>query len=66
MSFTALLKLPDGQFGRQQAGLLCMLEAGMQKYKEFIIVTGALDLKGDIVIGGFDRKFQDINGKPMN
>ena len=66
MSFTALLRLPDDQFGRQQAGLLDMLEAGMQKYRDFIIATGALDLKGDIVIGGFDRKFQDINGKPMN
>ena len=66
MSLTTLLKLPDDEFGRQQAGLLDMVEAGMQKYRDFIIVTGALDLKGDIVIGAPDRKFKDITGKPIN
>ena len=66
MSLASLLKLPDDEFGRQQAGLLDMLEAGMQKYRDFIIKTGALDLKGDIVIGAPDRKFKDITGKPIN
>lgn len=66
MSLTAMLKLPEDQFGRQQAGLLDMLEAGMQKYRDLIIETGALDLEGDIIVGALDRKFKDITGKAIN
>ena len=66
MSLTTLLKLPDDQFGRQQAGLLDMLEAGMQKYRDIMADSSALDLEGDIVIGGFDRKFKDVTGKAIN
>lgn len=65
-SLTTLLEIPDDQFQQQQAGLLELLEAGMQKYRDFIVETGALDLKGNIVIGGYDRKFKDLTGKAMN
>ena len=66
MSLTTLLKLPDDQFGRQQAGLLDMLEAGMQICRDAMVESGMLDLEGDIVIGGFDRKFRDATGKAIN
>ena len=66
MLLSALLRLPDDQFEKQQAGLLEMLEAGMQKYKQFITDSGALNLKGDITIGAPDRKFTDVNGKAVN
>ena len=65
-SLSTLLKLPDDQFKKQQAGLLEMLEAGMQTYKNYMIETGAMDLKGDIVIGGLDRKLKDLTGKAIN
>ena len=66
MSLSTLLRLPDDQFEKQQAGLLEMLDAGMQNYKQFITDSGALDLKGDIMIGAPDRKFMDITGKAVN
>ncbi len=66
MSLSTLLRLPDDQFEKQQAALLEMLEAGMQIYKKAMTETGALDLKGDIIIGGFDRKFKDATGKAIN
>ena len=66
MSLTTLLKLPDDQFRRQQAGFLDMLGAGMQIYRDVMVESGALDLKGDIVIGGWDRKFKDMTGKAIN
>lgn len=66
MSLTTLLKLPNDLFVRQQAGLLDMLEAGMQIYRDVMVESGTLDLEGDIVIGGFDRKFKDATGKAIN
>ena len=66
MSLTTLLKLPDDQFQQQQAGLLEMVEAGMQKYKNIVAETGAMDLEGDIIVGGYDRKFKDVTGKAIN
>ena len=66
MSLSTLLRLPDDQFEKQQAGLLEMLEAGLQTYRKFMTETGAFDLKGDIIIGGFDRKFKDVTGKAIN
>lgn len=66
MSLSTLLRLPDDQFEKQQAGLLEILEAGMQIYRNYMIETGAMDLKGDIVIGGLDRKFKDLTGKAIN
>ena len=67
MSLTTLLKLPDDQFGRQQARLLDMLEAGMQSYRDFMVDSGTLDLEDGKLIGGFDRKFKDVvTGKAIN
>ena len=66
MPLTTLLKLPDDQFQQQQAGLLEMLEAGMQKYKDIIAETGAMDLGEDVIVGGYNRKFKDITGKAIN
>ena len=66
MSLSTLLRLPDDQFEKQQARLLEMLEAGMHMYKKAIIESGTMDLKGDIVIGGPDRKFKDATGKAIN
>ena len=66
MSLSILLRLPDDRFESQQAGLLDMVVAGMQIYRKFMTETGALDLKGDIMVGGFDRKFTDVTGKAIN
>ena len=66
MSLSTLLRLPDDEFEKQQAELLEMLESGMQIYRNYMIETGAMDLKGDIVIGGLDRRFKDLTGRAIN
>ena len=66
MSLSTLLRLPDDQFEKQQAGLLETLEGGMQEYKQFMTESGAFDLEGGIKIGGLDRKFKDLAGKAIN
>ena len=44
-----------------------MLETGMQKYKDVIAETGAMDVDGGIIVGGYDRKFKDITtGEAIN
>ena len=43
MPLSTLLRLPDDQFERQQAGLLETLEAGMQGYKQLMTESGAFN-----------------------
>ena len=43
MSLSALLRLPDDQFEKQQAGLLETLEVRMRGYKEFMTRSGAFN-----------------------
>ena len=43
MSLSTLLRLPDDQFKRHQAGLLETLEAGMQGYKQSMTESGAFN-----------------------
>ena len=66
MSLSTLLRLPDDQFRKKQAELLELLETRLQTYKKLTTEMGAFDLKGDIIIGGPDRKFKDATGRTIN
>ena len=66
MSLSTLLRLPDDHFEKKQFGLLETLKAGLQSCKKFMTENGAFDAPGNIVVGGFDKKFTDITGKAIN
>ena len=56
LSLGTMLKLPDVEFGKEQAAFLESLEGSLQKFKDDLMDKGALDIQDDIVTGGLDRK----------